>query len=156
MSKLIQLCQKLSKYAQIQATISKICPNVVKCIQKSSNSSMGSQGFPSMTSNVPIYCICPPPLSHSIFTLCVRSCSVMCSTKRYCAQFYEEAARLWKNIQKGNKTLAEFITKSEDSMGEPMTPDDLTKAGAVAIDVDEQQKDMRNKFKMMTTIIQKL
>ena len=105
---------------------------------------------------VPIYCICPPTLSHSIFTLCVRSCSVMCSTKRYCAQFYEEAAQLWKNIQKGNKTLAEFITKSEDSMGEPMTPDDLTKADAVATDVDEQQKDMRNKFKMMTTIIQKL
>ena len=41
-------------------------------------------------------------------------------------------------------------------MGEPMTPDDLTKADAVATDVDEQQKDMRNKFKMMATIIQKL
>ena len=109
-----------------------------------------------MNSNVPIYCICPPPLSHSICTLCVRSCSVMCSTNRYCAQFYEETTQLWKNIQKSNKTLAEFITKSEESMTEPLTTDDLANADATATDVDEKQKDMRAKFKMMSTIIQKL
>ena len=109
-----------------------------------------------MKSNVPIYCICPPPISHSIFTLCVRSCSVMCSTKRYCAQFYEEAAQLWKDIQKKNKTLTEFITKSEESLAEPTTPEDLQKAEDLATYVSDKQVDMRNKFRMMSNIIQKL
>ena len=41
-------------------------------------------------------------------------------------------------------------------MTEPLTADDLGKADATATDVDEKQKDMRAKFKMMSTIIQKL
>jgi len=80
----------------------------------------------------------------------------MCSTKRYCAQFYEEAAQLWKDIQKKNKTLTEFITKSEESLAEPTTPEDLQKAEDLATYVSDKQVDMRNKFRMMSNIIQKL
>ena len=41
-------------------------------------------------------------------------------------------------------------------MSGPLTPDDLEKTDATATDVDEKQKDMRTKFKMMSTIVQKL
>ena len=41
-------------------------------------------------------------------------------------------------------------------MTEPLTADDLKQADATATDVDEKQKDMRTKFKMMNTIVQKL
>jgi hypothetical protein len=80
----------------------------------------------------------------------------MCSTKRYCAQFYEESTQLWKKIQKGNKTLAEFITKSEESMGEPVMPDTLQTIEAIATEVDTMKKDLFSKFTMMKSIIQRM
>ena len=92
---------------------------------------------------------------YSIITLCVRLCSVVHSTKRYVAVWYEESSALWKKIPKGNKTLADCIEKADDSM-EPVLPEELKNAEALAEAVDTQKKELVAKFRTMSAIVQKM